>query len=383
MILASSFAEKHREWEGANMAAKAAREKWEKAVRAAVQNDDPPPEMPASAVAPEAPTLPRIRISDATQEAIGHLCAANPRGLLFFRDELTGWIGNFDRYGGNGGDRAFWLEAYDGKARVIDRVKFEGKPIIIPRLTVGILGGIQPDRLSSAILEGEDDGLAARFQWVWPDPIPPRRPTRSGDADFAKSAISRLLQLNMSANAEGELGPVIVRLEEKAVSLFHEWRLVHYKQRESVGGGIASSYAKAPGQLLRLSLVLEFLWWAASPDSSEPSYVSAKAIGAAAHLIETYFKPMAMRVYGDASLPKGDRLASVLAKWIIRERPQVVNAREVRRSARLPGLRVSGDVVLALTSLVEGGWLRKASQSGSGRPRSDFEVNPILWERLS
>ena len=33
------------------------------------------------------------------------------------RDEISGWIGSMEKYGGKGGglsDRAFWLKAYDG-----------------------------------------------------------------------------------------------------------------------------------------------------------------------------------------------------------------------------------------------------------------------------
>jgi hypothetical protein len=37
-----------------------------------------------------------------------HLLAEHPRGLRYRRDELSGWLGNHNRYGGHGGDRAFF-----------------------------------------------------------------------------------------------------------------------------------------------------------------------------------------------------------------------------------------------------------------------------------
>jgi hypothetical protein len=46
---------------------------------------------------------------------------------------------------------------------------------------------------------------------------------------------------------------------------------------------------------------------------------------------------MAERVFGDAALPEVDRLAAVLARWILRERPEVVNARDLRRRRACPG----------------------------------------------
>lgn len=68
---------------------------------------------------------------DTTTEALPRLLAEHPRGLLYKRDEPAGWLGNHDRYGGHGGDRAFFLEAWDGGAYVADRVKNHGAPVRI------------------------------------------------------------------------------------------------------------------------------------------------------------------------------------------------------------------------------------------------------------
>ena len=46
--------------------------------------------------------MPRLCLSDTTPEALGRLMAAHPKGLLFYRDELSGLLGGFDRYGGGG-----------------------------------------------------------------------------------------------------------------------------------------------------------------------------------------------------------------------------------------------------------------------------------------
>jgi hypothetical protein len=43
----------------------------------------------------------------------------------------------------------------------------------VPFLSVGIVGGIQPDRLVSLLFTRDDDGMAARFLYAWPEP---RRP---------------------------------------------------------------------------------------------------------------------------------------------------------------------------------------------------------------
>jgi hypothetical protein len=70
-----------------------------------------------------------------------------------------------------------------------------------------------------------------------------------------------------------------------------------------------------------------------------------------------------------------------LARWILRERPEVVNARDLRRKARLPGLREAEKVKLALATLVEADWLRPSSQTGErGRQREDYLVQPKVVE---
>ena len=88
---------------------------WKAAVKTAVKNGGPPPVMPSEAQPPDAPVRPRIRVADATVEAFGALAAALPRGLLLVRDELAGWLGALDKYGGSGFDRAFAIEMYGGR----------------------------------------------------------------------------------------------------------------------------------------------------------------------------------------------------------------------------------------------------------------------------
>jgi len=59
---------------------------------------------------------PRVITMGTPTEALQRLLADNPRGLLHVRDELAGWLGSFDRYGGNGADRSFYLECWNGGA---------------------------------------------------------------------------------------------------------------------------------------------------------------------------------------------------------------------------------------------------------------------------
>lgn len=133
---------------------------------------------------------------------------------------------------------------------------------------------------------------------------------------------------------------------------------------------------------MRLALVFEHLWWAAKPDGTpEPTCVSRKALGAALDLIEHYVKPMLLRVAGEAALPERDRDAVTLARAILNRRPDIINAREVRREWRLPGLREPARVDAAIAALVEARWLALVPVPGNdpGRRRKDFRVDPRVF----
>ncbi len=176
--------------------------------------------------------------------------------------------------------------------------------------------------------------------------------------------------------------PVILPFTEDAATALHEWRVEHH-ELDAVGM-FGSSMAKMPGYVVRLALVLEYLWWAPN-GGAEPTTITRKAVAAAAHLVEDYFKPMAERVYGDASLPENERMATALSRWIVQHPATSFNAREARRSGKLPGIKTSAQMNMALEELIEAGWLRAAPTrkgGAAGQQKSDFEINPHLRESL-
>ena len=380
---AASWPETRRSHETAQMAAEAHREQWESAARAAVKDGRPAPPKPLDADEPEAPQMPRIVITDATIEATACILAGNPRGLVLWRDECSAWLGNLGKYGD--GDRAFWLEAYGGRSYIVDRKKHP-EPLRIEHVAVSIVGGIQPDRLATLLMSGDDDGMAARFLYTWPDSVSPIRPLNRSDGRLITRALGRLHKLEFQHGLEGgRPQPVTLPVEPTALDVFQAWRVQHHAASQSASGLMASSLGKMPGQALRLALVLELLWWAAGPDgTAEPRQVSVKALNAALELIDGYFKPMLARVLGEAAQPQIDRHAAVLARAILSHRADRINARQVRRDWRLPGLREGPAVAAAIGALEEAGWLVPAGgrDGGSaGRQRSDFMVDPRVHGR--
>ena len=114
--------------------------------------------------ATEEPKMRRRLVShDGTMEALQDILSNQDRGIGVLRDELSGWIGSLEKYGGQkagSADRAFFLQAFNGGPNVIDRVT--RGTVAVNNLLVTICGGIQPERLQQ-FADLTDDGLWQRF----------------------------------------------------------------------------------------------------------------------------------------------------------------------------------------------------------------------------
>jgi len=378
--LAGGFNETIRRWETDCEAAKIASEAWRDDLRAAHAADAPAPTKPERASEPDKPARPRIIAQDATTEALAEIAAGNPKGALLFRDELSGFLSGCGRYG-NEGDRPFFLEAWGGRPFVVDRKK-NATPLRISLLNFSILGGIQPDRLSSLLLEADDDGLAARFLFVWPRATPPIRPTRAFDLDPLRRAFRRLHGLTL-IERDGMTEPGLLRLDDAAASLHQKNREALFVRSRGAHGMFASALGKYPGIALRLAGVLCLLDWAFCDGKSEPAKIEAETIRRAWRLLTEYFEPMARRVYGDAAIPQVDRDAAALGREILKRRDEIVNAREIRHRWGIAGLRTAERVDAALRALEEANWLRPAPArrgASSGRQAKTFSINPRVFE---
>ena len=369
------FPDRHRDWRAAAERAVASREAWEKEVRIAVKQGAAaplPPEPP-----PPEPQAPRLRQNDVTIEKVATLLAtAAPKGLLIVRDELAGWLGGMNQYHDAG--RAFWIEAYGGRPYRVERQKYS-LPIDIPHLVVAAYGGTQPEKLSGLLKEA-DDGLFSRVAWAWPEPIPFQLGRRAPHADWAIDALDclRLLDLGGPLISGGNPRPVYVPLAEATWPMLEEFGREMQAQQTKAGGLMRSAFGKARGLALRISLVLEMLWWCASDGMAlPPSMISERAFVAAAMLVGEYFMPMAERVYGDAAASQTDRNAATLAKWIVKERAEEVYVRHLQRIVRLPGLKVADDIHDAL---IAADWLHEPPARPGKRPRMAYPVNPKVME---
>jgi hypothetical protein len=261
------------------------------------------------------------------------------------------------------------------------RVK-HGEPIRIPHLSLSIVGGIQPDKLTATLLTGDDDGMAARFLYCWPEPVLPKRPRCNVDDRAALNAFRKLMNLRMAEDEDGNLSPITVRLSDDAANLLHEFRLSNHPEGQAAGGLYAGHIGKLPGLVARLALAIAYFRWSVE-GGPEPESIGTESVGYAAHLVDDYFNPMSRRAFGDAALPEADRHAAIIARRIVRERLIEINPSVIRRNWKLPGLREARKIEAALRVLEEANSIRLApSRVGNtiGRQSSNYEVNPKLLE---
>ena len=168
---------------------------------------------------------------------------------------------------------------YGGRPYTIDRMK-NREPLNVRHLSIGVIGGIQPDKLAG-VVDGLDDGLPARFLWVWPDTLPQFTLARDiADDSAAQEAFDRLANLTMGSDAHGNPEPIVIRLARDAEDMLEEFSREMLSRAEDASGAFSGALGKTRGRALRLATVLEFLRWSAE-GGPEPEQITRQAMVAA------------------------------------------------------------------------------------------------------
>ena len=290
----SRLGELRRAHESKAEQARAVFKTWKAAVQEAVDKGVPAPPMPADADEPPEFIEPRLQVSNSTVEKIAVLLKARPRGMLMIVDELAGLFLNLARYS-SGSDREFWLEAWNGKYFVVERMSRES--IAISHLLVGMCGGFQPDKLNRSF-DGDADGMYTRILFSWPQEAAYQQLTdtvEEVEAEFY-NVLTRLIDL--PAEQEGELLISPVPLSSEAREVFEQFRKHVYGERAGLDGRDREWWAKTPAHVLRLSGTLAYLDWARRRATQpalvdEPNRIEARFVAGAVRLVLEYFWPHA------------------------------------------------------------------------------------------
>jgi Protein of unknown function (DUF3987) len=160
----TKIAELQREHETRAEAAKAAQKEWKRQVEDAIKSGSRPPPQRVEATSPGEFVRPRLYVSDVTVERLAVLLQGRPSGMIVICDELAGLFSNMSRYS-DGSDREFWLESWNGRPHVVERMGRD--PVVVDHLLVSVVGGLQPDKFVRSF-EGDADGMYARIAFSWP-----------------------------------------------------------------------------------------------------------------------------------------------------------------------------------------------------------------------
>lgn len=324
---------------------------------------------------PKAPP-PRIRIGNTTPRATQQIASDNPRGLTLQMDEISGFWAQATRPPAE----QFWLEAYGAGSYTVDRLNQRG--LLIPRLSVSVMGTTQPDCIRDLLSARTERGFAARYLYVYPEAKRGFvRPQRIDD-EIARDALGALLDLEM---INGE--PVRCELDGSAADVAEQWLCQHDERMGRAQGRWAQWLGKQAGMLLRYALVFEHLWWAFDGyGGEEPTEIGERALRAAATFIDDYAIPMATRTYSMTMRPFEEQQASSLIRLLVSQDVRHFNARGVRRGdfGVPPGdLKDADTMKAACAVLTAAGLVRPMptrAGSNKGRTRADFEVNPALFD---
>lgn len=363
---------------------------WKSEVRENAKGKSGKPKMPGER--PHSPTIRRLVANDATFEKLQEMMSGNPAGILLIRDELTGWLAEFERKGREG-EREFCLTAWNGDSGyTVDRI---GRGTVrVDACCMSVLGGVQPARLQSHLLgtyrDGRyDDGMIQRFQvFVWPDTPTDwnyvDRPPLATAQKQAERIFSRILKLDA-------LKPLRFQFAPDAQGLFVTWleELEGTIRQRKLPPPIASHLSKYRSLMPSLALIFEMADRAAGSsegfvglwpgDTSEVGRIDVE------HTLQaykwcSYLESHAGRVYSlvTPELEAARDLAEKIKEREVAKGDDTFTCREVYLKG-WHGLSSPEAVRSAGNILIRAGWIRavaKEKGSSGGRPSEQYQINP-------
>jgi hypothetical protein len=314
---------------------------------------------------------PRFIITDTTIEKLGDILSRQDRGLLLKGDEIAGWVGAMEKYGGpskGAADRAFWLQAYDGGSYLIDRIS-RGE-LRVKNLSVTILGGIQPARLAE--LHGlTSDGLLQRFLPVMmgPSDFPQDQPSDGSLGHYA--GLTRSL-----INAR----PEKLLLDDSAVEAMEDIRRYLYRIEQASGGlagGFQAFVGKLPGIAGSLALILHHI----SNPHERACRVERATVEGARRIVVDFIVKHAFEFYRAAgTVTDGDRIQR-LASYILTSKKTRIVPSDLTTNVRLFRGMTLFEVNRHVSPLVAGGWLKP--EETSGPLANAWTVEPAVFTQLA
>jgi putative DNA primase/helicase len=359
------------------------RSAWKDTYKANAKKGKAEPERPEDEL--DKPKLRRLVWNDATFESMHEGMKEYPAGIFVVRDELAGWFEQMSR-SGREMERAFCLQAADGdKGFTVDRI---GRGTIhVEACCMSMLGGIQPGRFRSylvdAVKDGPgNDGLIQRLQLTaWPDTEPDfkyvDRTPNVKFKDLAASVFRKLVELDPG-------NPTRLCFAPDAQELFVDWytKLQAKIRGDGLHDALKAHLSKFSKTMPAIALLFELADAAAGNGGGDS--VSLEHARQAATWCDSYLESHARRVYSCVMTPQL-RAARELAGKIKGRKVGAADGLFSCRDIYLKGwggLDSPEAVKQAAEVLQDAGWVRDVSGGSGpsgGRPSNKYAINPGVW----
>lgn len=312
------------------------------------------------------PLSPRLRVEDATTEAVQEVAKESPRGLLLLQDELSGFFGRIEKYGGKGGgaDRSFWLQAYNGGQYAVNRV---GRgSYLIDNLSITLLGGIQPDKVMQVVKAEVDDGLTQRFI-----PIVLQKAQRDRDIEMPDVAgefgdmVEALHDMKPPSNF---FGAQPFTFSEGAMAIREQLADKHFSlvcAFEGVNTKLSSHFGKYDGLFPRLCLLWHCIEHAGKDAPAEISEGTARRVASFLH--DFIIKHSFCFYIGLAGLADNQELVRALGGYVLAHQVENITMASAIRNVRQMRNAPDWERERAMGALEAFGWI-EPEQARSAKP---------------
>ncbi len=336
---------------------------------------------------PQKPIWKRYKTNDATIEKLSELLTDNPRGLLLYRDELVGLLSSWDKEGREG-DRAFFLEAWNGDGSLTtDRIS--RGTVHVENLCVSIFGNTQPAKLSRylyhAIRGTDNDGLLQRFQlliypdepknWHLIDRSPNHAAKQRAGSLFKKLATMNFIECGATKEANDRFP--YFHFDQEAQDLFNDW-YVKFQQKKLHADEqpiLVEHLSKYSSLVPSLALIFHLI---NIVDGKQSNKITSDSLIMALGWCG-YLEKHARRIYAlvnNTVYQSASRLAKKIQDG---ELTSPFSLRDIYRK-EWAMLEEKSVVQKACDELLDAGWIRYELQAYEhGRPKSPtYAINPKL-----
>lgn len=334
------------------------------------------------------PTRRLFKTNETSIQSMTVLQNENPRGLLTFRDELTALLVRWDRED-HQDERAYFLEGWNGDGSYTD-VKIGRGLTDVKNICIGLLGGIQPDKLKRYLyqaMKGSNDGLIQRLQLaVWPD-----EPMHWENVDIYPNKEARDHAYNILDFLAGSdfctLGAIqeeyddrpYFRFSEAGQAIFNKWlnELQTVKIKNEDNPLMVEHFGKFRSLMPSLSLICHLIDIA---DGDASGSVSEKAALLSVEWCR-YLEPHARRIYAMAENPEHEAAVRLSEKIREGKLPSPFTIKTVYDKG-WHGLKDKAEVQVACDILIDENWLNMTEKPATGNrgrpPAPEYFINPVF-----